>query len=510
MVDPLSEVVALLQPSASFSKVVTGAGRWRVRRSDSGQPFYCAIVEGSCWLAVDGYEPITLQADDFVLIPSGFGRSMSSLDPPSPDETVTSPVRQADGQFRLGTQSGPFDVRFLIGHCAFGSPDAALLVSLLPQLVHVRGDKRLAALVQLVGDESRAARPAREVILTRLLEVLLIEALRSTAGTGTGTTASPGLLRGLADERLAAAIRCMHEHPTRSWTVAQLAKEAALSRSAFFERFSRAVGVAPMEYLLGWRMAMAKNLFQRNEASVAEVAERVGYRSASAFSVAFTRFVGAPPTRYARDHAAAPKDREDTGPFSSSIERVESTEPSVPAEPIESPAPTETAQPIEADALEDPVLLRRLLRAKDRMDAASHEAWPIKRLAALSGVSEAHFSRSFKRAFGLPPHRYLLTRRIEQAATLLRDTDLGITEIAFATGWESLGTFGRVFRDVTGQSPGALREQAQRDDTGLAHVPACVLKAAQRPDLTIAVLEKRRRAADDTVRPSINENKERQ
>jgi AraC-like DNA-binding protein len=104
----------------------------------------------------------------------------------------------------------------------------------------------------------------------------------------------------------------------------------------------------------------------------------------------------------------------------------------------------------------------------------------------------------------------LLTRRIEQAATLLRDTDLGITEIAFATGWESLGTFGRVFRDVTGQSPGALREQAQRDDTGLAHVPACVLKAAQRPDLTIAVLEKRRRAADDTVRPSINENKERQ
>lgn len=507
MVDPLSEVVALLQPSASFSKVVTGAGRWRVRRSDSGQPFYCAIVVGSCWLAVDGYEPFTLQADDFVLIPSGFGRSLSSLDPPSAAETVTAPVRQADGQFRLGTQSGPSEVRFLIGHCAFGSPDAALLVSLLPQLVHVRGDKRLAALVQLVGDESRAARPAREVILTRLLEVLLIEALRST--TGTGTTASPGLLRGLADERLAAAIRCMHEHPTRSWTVAQLAKEAALSRSAFFERFSRAVGVAPMEYLLGWRMAMAKNLFQRSEASVAEVAERVGYRSASAFSVAFTRFVGVPPTRYARDHAAAPKGPEDAEPFSSSIEPIEPIDRIEPAEPIESREPTEATQPIEADALEDPVLLRRLLRAKDRIDAASHEAWPIKRLAALSGVSEAHFSRSFKRAFGLPPHRYLLTRRIEQATTLLRDTDLGITEIAFATGWESLGTFGRIFRDVTGQSPGALREQAQRDDTGLAHVPACVLKAAQRPDLTIAVLEKRRRAADDTVRPSINENKER-
>ena len=509
MVDPLSEVVALLQPSASFSKVVAGAGRWRVRRSDSGHPFYCAIVEGACRLAVDGYEPITLQADDFVLIPSGFGRSVSSLDPPPPDQTVTAPVRQADGQFRLGTQSGPSDVRFLIGHCTFGSPDSALLVSLLPQLVHVRGDKRLAALVQLVGDESRAARPAREVILTRLLEVLLIEALRST--TGTGTDVSPGLLRGLADERLAVALRCMHEHPTQSWTVAQLAKEAALSRSAFFERFSRAVGVAPMEYLLGWRMAMAKNLFQRNEASVAEVAERVGYRSASAFSVAFARFVGVPPTRYARDHAAAPKDREEAEPFSSSIEPVEPVEPIdriEPAEPIESREPTKAAKPVEADALEDPVLLRRLLRAKDRMDAASHEAWPIKRLATLSRVSEAHFSRSFKRAFGLPPHRYLLTRRIEQATTLLRDTDLGITEIAFATGWESLGTFGRIFRDVTGQSPGALREQAQRTENDLAQVPACVLKAAQRPDLTIAVLEKRRRDADDTVRSSINDDKE--
>src|SRR5689334_25004681 len=96
---------------------------------------------------------------------------------------------------------------------------------------------------------------------------------------------------------------------------------------------------------------------------------------------------------------------------------------------------------------QDPALLRRLLRAKDRMDAASHEEWPVTRLASVSGVSEAHFARSFKDAFGVPPHRYLLTRRIERAKALLRDTDLSITEIAFQTGWNSLGTFGRVFRD---------------------------------------------------------------
>lgn len=487
MVDPLSEIVALLQPSASFSKVVGGAGRWRIRREASGQPFYCMILEGACRLAVDGYEPMVLETDDFILIPTGYGRSMSSLETPASEDTVNAPVQLSPGEFRLGTQSGPPDVRFLIGHCAFASPDAALLVSLLPRLVHVRGEKRLTTLVQLVRDESRASRPAREVVLARLLEVLLIEALRSTAGTA----ASQGLLRGLADDRLAAAIRCMHENPKQPWTVVQLAKQAALSRSAFFERFSRAVGMPPMEYLLAWRMAMAKNMLLRKEGNVAEVAERVGYSSASAFSVAFTRFVGIAPTRYTHEQA---QDLQVQPP------------PTSPAKRAATPAAT----PAASDSLEDPALLRRLLRAKDNMDAASHEAWPIKRLANISGVTEAHFARSFKRAFGLPPHRYLLTRRIEQATTLLRDTDMSITDVAFATGWESLGTFGRIFRDITGQSPGAIRGEASADTPALALVPACVLKAAQRPNLTIAVSEKRRRAAADTVRPSSTQTKDAQ
>ena len=146
---------------------------------------------------------------------------------------------------------------------------------------------------------------------------------------------------------------------------------------------------------------------------------------------------------------------------------------------------------------EDPELLRRLLRAKDRMDAASHEAWPVGRLAGVSGVSEAHFARSFKQAFGVPPHRYLLTRRIERATALLRDTDLSITEIAFHTGWESLGTFGRTFRDITGESPSAIRARAKATAHELGRVPACIVSAAHRPDLTIAVSEKRRRMTGD-------------
>jgi len=163
----------------------------------------------------------------------------------------------------------------------------------------------------------------------------------------------------------------------------------------------------------------------------------------------------------------------------------------------------------DADALQDPLLLRRLLRAKDRIDAASHEAWPVARLAAVSGVSHAHFARSFRQAFGIPPHRYLLARRIEQATTLLRDTAFSVTEIAFATGWESLGSFGRTFRDITGSSPRAVRLQARAQMQHIDRVPACMLKAAQRPDLTIAVLEKRRRAAGRTKRPSIDSKENR-
>lgn len=139
------------------------------------------------------------------------------------------------------------------------------------------------------------------------------------------------------------------------------------------------------------------------------------------------------------------------------------------------------------------------------MDAASHEAWPVRRLARVSGVSEAHFARSFKDAFGIPPHRYLLTRRIERAMALLRETDRAITDVAFETGWKSLGTFGRTFRDIMGESPGEFRARAEAAPHEHGRVPACFVRAAHRPDLTIAVSEKRRREVDGMTAPNETE-----
>ena len=296
MADPLSEVVALLQPRAVFSKPISGAGRWGVRYSAFGHPSFCAVLEGRCRLAVDGQRALTLEAGDFILLSATPGFTMSGFEAVKPvrfDPKVTS---KRIGEIRHGTRGGPPDVRLLGGWFAFDSPDAALLVSLLPELVHVRGAERLSVLVQLVGEESSARRTGRDFVLTRLVEVLLIEALRSTPGED----APPGLLRGLADARLARAMEEMHGHIARSWTVAQLARTAALSRSSFFERFTRTVGLPPMEYLLAWRMAVAKDLLRRPDLGVAEVASRVGYGSGSTFSTAFSRHVGQPPSRYAR------------------------------------------------------------------------------------------------------------------------------------------------------------------------------------------------------------------
>ncbi|MCT8180385.1 AraC family transcriptional regulator [Variovorax sp. CY25R-8] len=296
MNDPLSEVIALLNPRAVFSKGISGAGRWAVRYSDFGQPSFCAVISGSCRLAVEGEEAIALEAGDFVLMPATPGFTLSSFEAAAPVHIDPKLAPAPEGEVRHGRRDGPPDVRLLGGYFVFDSPDAALLVSLLPTLVHVRGVDRLSVLVRLVGEESSEERSGRELVLTRLVEVLLVEALRSSSGED----APPGLLRGLADARLALALRQLHADPARPWTMAQLAQQAALSRSAFFDRFTRAVGLPPMEYLLAWRMALAKNLLEHHDLAIAEVAQRVGYGSASTFSTAFSRHVGLPPGRYAR------------------------------------------------------------------------------------------------------------------------------------------------------------------------------------------------------------------
>ncbi len=207
MNDPLSEVIALLQPRAVFSRRISGAGRWGVRYSAFGQPSFCAVLEGSCRLTVDGHPPQTLRAGDFVLLPATPGFTMSGFEPVRFERFDPQVTSKLTGEVRHGTRGGRPDVRLLGGWFVFDSLDSALIVSLLPSLVHVRGVERLSILVRLVGGEASERRPGRDLVLARLVEVLLIEALRATPGED----APPGLLRGLADAHLASAIRQMHD-----------------------------------------------------------------------------------------------------------------------------------------------------------------------------------------------------------------------------------------------------------------------------------------------------------
>lgn len=296
MSDPLAEVISLLRPQISHSKLTHASEPFRVRRDDVNDVFYCMLLSGRAGLEVDGKRPLTLSAGDFVLIPAITPFTLSSLDPPPPPGLNSRPVTGEDGITRIGSSAGPANVQLLIGHCRFTSPDADLLVSLLPDMVMVRGEGRLATLAALVRDEARADRPARDVVVEHLLQVLMIEAFRST----TQPDAPSGLLRGLADARIGPALRAMHAAPGQAWTVPELAGQAGLSRSAFFTRFNRIVGVAPIAYLLNWRMTLAKHMLRSDRQSIAEVSGRIGYGSASAFSTAFTRIVGRPPTEYMR------------------------------------------------------------------------------------------------------------------------------------------------------------------------------------------------------------------
>jgi len=299
MSDPLSEVVRLLRPRAAFANVISGKGNWAVRYFEYGLPSFCIMLEGSCLLKVDGHEAITIKAGDFILLPTTPGFTLSSFVPAPPVYLDPNKVAGGHSELRYGEQEGAPDMRSLGGAFLFDCSDPSLLVSLLPKMVHVRNSVRLSQLVQMVGEESADQKPGNEFVLSRLVELLLVEAMRSA----TAEHASPGLLRGLGDERLALALKQLHARIDHSWTVDQLARIAALSRSAFFERFTRTLGVAPMEYLLAWRMEIAKEMLSNNELTVSQIAERVGYGSTSAFSVAFSRHVGQPPSLYARPHA---------------------------------------------------------------------------------------------------------------------------------------------------------------------------------------------------------------
>jgi len=296
--DPLAVIISLLRPKAVLSKIVSGAGKWSIRKPRYEDPAFCLLLDGSCFLVPDGVGPLELEEGDFVLLPA-----MPSFTLASDLDISPTPLPLSDSRdIRYGAQSGALTMRLLGGYFRFDRANAPLLVKLLPPLVHIRRDDagaaRLRRIVEIIGDEADVQRPGRDLILERLVEVLLVEALRFRLGSA--ARQERGLLAGLSDPALARALREIHADVARRWTVVELARIACMSRAVFAERFTQKVGMPPMQYVLEWRMAIAKDMLRRDRYSLAEVADRVGYQSASAFSAAFARLTDCSPRAFAR------------------------------------------------------------------------------------------------------------------------------------------------------------------------------------------------------------------
>lgn len=300
--DPLSDVIALLRPSTAVAKPISGRGQWGIRYAANDAPGFAIILQGESWLSLDGGEPVPIRKGDFLLLPTTPPFTMSSH--VGVECVFRDPL---DVPVRHGEQDGEADFIALGGTFRIEQINAPLLLALLPSVIHIPASEgrtgRLSRVIELITEECRSDEPGKEMLLQRLLEVLLIEALRWRGINNDADRA--GLLRGMRDPILARVLRAMHADVRANWTVAGLAKVAGLSRSAFAARFGEVLGCGPIEYLARWRMALAKDALLRGAKTLDRIADEIGYESASAFSTAFRKRLGCSPGRFAREAASA-------------------------------------------------------------------------------------------------------------------------------------------------------------------------------------------------------------
>jgi len=295
--DPLSDLIALLRPRTAISKPITGRGRWGVRYAAHDAPGFTIILKGECWISFEGQVPVRLERGDFLLLPSTPAFALGShadVEGELRDPTTT--------LVRYGDQEGDADFESLGGTFRIEQVNAPLLLALLPGMIHIPASEgrmgRLCRMIELIMEECASEEPGKEMVLQRMLEVLLIEALRWRGIAADDARA--GLLDGMRDPALARVLRAMHADVRADWTVAGLAKVAGLSRSAFAARFGEVLGCGPIEYLARWRMALAKDALIRGAKTLDTIADEIGYKSASAFSTAFRKRLGCSPGQFAR------------------------------------------------------------------------------------------------------------------------------------------------------------------------------------------------------------------
>lgn len=299
-VDPVGEALHYLRMSGAFycRSELTAPFGLELPPLDGTLMFH-VVTAGRCWLEVPGEEPQCLQPGDLGLVPHGQGHRLVSDPGAECADLFDLPREDISERYELLHHGGGgATTTMLCGAVKFDHPAAVQLVRLLPRLVHVDAwsapeAQWLSSTLRFIAAEASELKPGGETIITRLCDIVVIQAIRSWMANAPG--ARTGWLGALQDAHIGRAITLVHRDPEHGWTVEALAEEAGMSRSGFAARFAELVGEPPMRYVTRWRMHVAHSWLRESDVTLADVAMRLGYQSEAAFSRAFKRFTGMSP-----------------------------------------------------------------------------------------------------------------------------------------------------------------------------------------------------------------------
>jgi AraC-like DNA-binding protein len=301
-VDPLADVLDLGRVRGGLLASVRASAPWGLDIAAGGGAALHAITAGTAWLLVDGDPPLQLMPGDLLLLPSGIGYRLAS----APDAHCRPFDRELKAELMTPagdlTLAGPGAVTtFVCAGYDYDLDAAQQLMRLLPDVIHVPADavagREIAALVDLLAAEVGRRSPGSRAAAARLIDLLLIAAIRRWNETHDGPSS---WLTALRDPTVAGVLALLHERPGDPWTLAALASEAHVSRATLARRFTEAVGEPPLSYLTHWRMHLAAHRLKHSTDTVETIARSVGYSSEYAFNRAFARHRGQPPGRYRR------------------------------------------------------------------------------------------------------------------------------------------------------------------------------------------------------------------
>ncbi|MFB6952804.1 AraC family transcriptional regulator [Streptomyces niveus] len=307
--DPVADAIGLLRPRTVIGPSLLAAGEWALRFDPFLHVRIGGLVRGTCWLILEGHEPVLLREGDTFMLGNPPPYVLASSPGASPRPAGPVLAGAEDGFVRIGPgsigpepigpESGENDLYLCVGHIAFDDRNAALLTDLLPSLVIVRvadpHGGRLAQLIDLLATEVGVAAAGGPLVQNHLAQILLVHMLRAHAAQ---TDRPTGWLGALNEDGIGAALRAVHADMAHSWSLKELAEISHMSRSAFAQAFKSHVGTPPLEYLIQWRMSLARDALARDTLSISQLARATGYRSESAFSTAFRRVVGSSPAQF--------------------------------------------------------------------------------------------------------------------------------------------------------------------------------------------------------------------